>query len=329
MCDRLTGSQTYHQENLQRCCRICGEYSGTKVRQYFRECMKFKEKILITFGVDVRNDNSDVFPSKMCNKCYIKCFKCETQSKFKVPCPNDVFNWLPHIDDDCSICKTFQNFHNGGRKTKSRKSSGRPVKKQKITGTVFDSLEELRNNISSDIIPDAITTKMPAFDRFVLPPQELICPICKEVLYKPIQCPCEHHFCCDCIAEWLFNTGNSSSCPLCKTPVTATNLSKVPRLVLNLLSSLLVSCSSCKTNVRLDCIDEHEKNCKKYVAQPCTTMVSEVLETPCSAPLSSSEEILATHLIKRKINTSSQSQIILKTGGTVSILHSLFLDIFA
>jgi hypothetical protein len=241
------------------------------------------------------------------------------KKNFKVPI--DIFNWLPHQQDNCDICQTFQTFHNGGRKRKNTRSKGRPAKILQIT------LEEIQNAISSEIIPAAITNKMPALERFVLPPEELVCSVCKEVLDRPLECPCEHHFCYDCITEWIYNTGNSSRCPLCKTPVSVETLSKVPRLVLNLLCSLLVSCSSCKTHVRLDCLDKHEESCKTYLAQPCTTMVSELLKTPCSAPLSASEEILATHLMKRKINNSTPSQIILKTRGTVSILHISYLGI--
>lgn len=325
MCDRFTGSLKYHRENLQRSCRICGEYSGSKTKQYFRECQKFANQILITFGVDVENDSQDICPTKMCNKCYIKCFKKEKNNNFKVPI--DTCIWLPHQQDNCDICQTFQTFHNGGRKRKNTRSKGRPAKKLQITETLFDSLEKIQNAISSEIIPAAITNKMPALERFVLPPEELVCSVCKEVLDTPLQCPCEHHFCRDCITEWIYNTGNLSSCPLCKTPVSVETLSKVPRLVLNLLCSLLVSCSSCKTHVRLDCLDKHEESCKEYLAQPCTTMVSEVLKTPCSAPLSASEEILATHLMKRKIHNSTPSQIILKTGGTVSISHLFDLGI--
>ena len=34
--------------------------------------------------------------------------------------------------------------------------------------------------------------------------EELLCPICSEVLEDPLQAPsCEHAFCSECINEWL------------------------------------------------------------------------------------------------------------------------------
>ena len=44
----------------------------------------------------------------------------------------------------------------------------------------------------------------------------LDCVICKEHFYFPILTPCGHHFCKDCILNWI-DMNDYPSCPICKT----------------------------------------------------------------------------------------------------------------
>ena len=44
---------------------------------------------------------------------------------------------------------------------------------------------------------------------------ELDCVICKEHFYYPILTPCGHHFCKDCILNWI-EMNDYPSCPICK-----------------------------------------------------------------------------------------------------------------
>ncbi|CAK0795202.1 unnamed protein product, partial [Prorocentrum cordatum] len=44
---------------------------------------------------------------------------------------------------------------------------------------------------------------------------DLICPICDEVMYRPVRTQCDHGFCLPCLLLWL-EEGASQSCPLCR-----------------------------------------------------------------------------------------------------------------
>ena len=76
---------------------------------------------------------------------------------------------------------------------------------------------------------------------------------------------------------------------------------------------------TCKKPFELDHLEHHEQQCNMYVPVLFSKQINEVLETPRDEPLSVHEERLATHLVKRKLNTSSsKSLVVLHTGGTVS-----------
>jgi E3 ubiquitin-protein ligase NRDP1 len=73
---------------------------------------------------------------------------------------------------------------------------------------------------------------------------DVICPICREVLEDPLQVPeCEHAFCKDCIQEWLTR---QTWCPIDRGELVADRLKPVPRILRNLLSKLDISCDNAK-----------------------------------------------------------------------------------
>jgi len=96
--------------------------------------------------------------------------------------------------------------------------------------------------------------------------EELLCPICKNVLEDPVQVPCEHAFCRSCIQHWLSVGGeDAGSCPVDRQPVRTNELRPLPRLLKNMLSKLMVSCiykeHGCKTLVKLEALDQHTSVC--------------------------------------------------------------------
>jgi hypothetical protein len=184
----------------------------------------------------------------------------------------------------------------------------------------LDPVERKAVTISSDIIPSPLINIMPEIYRFCNPPADLVCPICKEFFERPVQSSCKHYFCYKCVLAWMEHACEISRCPVCTQTITTSTLCKVPRIFLNILSSLPVNCVSCKSIVPLDQLQSHESQCNDYVTQPCSTTLGEVLNTPMTTPLSGAEETLATHLMKRKMCSSESSQVVLKTGGSVSVI---------
>lgn len=64
-------------------------------------------------------------------------------------------------------------------------------------------------------------------DRFVGYVNEgLLCCVCRDVLERPLQAPCEHAYCSACISSWLIH---HSSCPEDRLPLDAGSLKPLYR----------------------------------------------------------------------------------------------------
>lgn len=303
-----------HLEFLKKSCRVCGHYYGEKHKEQFYECSNLIIEIYLVFGVDISDDKRDIHPSTLCHNCYAKCLKSQKNQFYKtatVP-----IRWKEHGDDNCEICELFEKKRRGGRKRKLAKGRGRPQQGHSKAPRSDPSSHPVQ--IPPDVIPAPISEEMPAILRFHRPPEDLVCPICKEVLEQPLQSSCQHLFCFKCVDAWVTHAGNSVKCPTCQEPWSSATFCKVPRVILNILSALLVACSSCKQLVQLDRLQLHEKRCNEYVSDLLPKTLAEVLDTALDVPLTTEEERLTTHLVKRKLSTSTNSEVLLRTGGSVS-----------
>ena len=125
---------------------------------------------------------------------------------------------------------------------------------------------------------------------------ELNCPICLSVLRRPIQLPCERLVCACCLTEWIHLRG--SFCPCCydTSPLECTQLKPASRMVQLLLNDVMVSCASCKRNVRAADYDTHT----------CTDEVNR-------------EDMQLVHpVVHRMLDASKENCIHIPTGGTAS-----------
>ncbi|CAB3996079.1 E3 ubiquitin- ligase NRDP1 [Paramuricea clavata] len=99
----------------------------------------------------------------------------------------------------------------------------------------------------------------------------LLCPICRNVLKDPVQCPNEHYCCRSCIVKHLHE--NSETCPTCQQHLTEETLSKPPRLLTNMLHNLKIRCDhakrGCQELMKLEFLDRHVKSCG-YSPTRCT-----------------------------------------------------------
>lgn len=74
---------------------------------------------------------------------------------------------------------------------------------------------------------------------FIVPPSEdLLCPICLNVLKDPNQCKNGHCFCLSCISSAL---KDSAKCPTCLIPLISDQLSH-NLLIKNQIDKLIVKC---------------------------------------------------------------------------------------
>ncbi|CAH1112586.1 unnamed protein product [Psylliodes chrysocephalus] len=100
--------------------------------------------------------------------------------------------------------------------------------------------------------------------------EELVCPICSEVLEDPIQAPvCEHTFCKTCITEWI---SRQPTCPVDRQILTSPQLRQVPRIIRNLLSRLCLTCDNaqygCTRVLKLDALPAHLEECEHNPKRP-------------------------------------------------------------
>jgi uncharacterized protein YbaR (Trm112 family) len=82
------------------------------------------------------------------------------------------------------------------------------------------------------------------FDLFVHPDRispQLICPICKLVLDKPVQTHTDHLFCEEELLEWM-SLSDHPLCPMTKTPLDPNHIKKPSRIILNMLNELEMYC---------------------------------------------------------------------------------------
>ena len=99
-----------------------------------------------------------------------------------------------------------------------------------------------------------------------------MCSVCKNVLQDPLQTPCEHYFCKECIEQWL-NLGNIS-CPVDREPVNIESLKPESRKTKFQLNRLKIRCKNHRNGCRLmSTIEdmphmiEHELNCCEALQQ--------------------------------------------------------------
>ena len=108
-------------------------------------------------------------------------------------------------------------------------------------------------------------------DRFEDKVDKLRCSVCLKVFKDPVQCPNQHYFCRSCIEENLRH--NAKTCPVCKHPLTEETLTIPPRILTELLESLMIRCDyenrGCQELIKLEFLDRHVRSCD-YSPTRCT-----------------------------------------------------------
>nr|XP_020462880.1 E3 ubiquitin-protein ligase NRDP1-like isoform X2 [Monopterus albus] len=100
-------------------------------------------------------------------------------------------------------------------------------------------------------------------DRFVGYVNEgLLCCVCRGVLERPLQAPCEHAYCSACISSWLVN---HPSCPEDRLPLDVGSLKPLYRYMRNDLNHLQIRCinadQGCEVVSSLESLHTHEDEC--------------------------------------------------------------------
>ncbi|CAD8174534.1 unnamed protein product [Paramecium octaurelia] len=105
---------------------------------------------------------------------------------------------------------------------------------------------------------------------------EVICPICFHIIIDPKICKeCDQAFCSNCIERW-FQKSVNQQCPCCRKGVNKRNecvYGKVPKVMLNLLSKLMLTCryssEGCEEIISYDFREKHENQYCQFQEQTC------------------------------------------------------------
>jgi E3 ubiquitin-protein ligase NRDP1 len=91
----------------------------------------------------------------------------------------------------------------------------------------------------------------------------ILCSVCKEVLKDPVNTPCGHTFCRECIIEWI---RTSPSCPVDRNRLNLENISNAGCTLRSLLDSLPVKCgfsvNGCSYSGKRSSLVNHESGCR-------------------------------------------------------------------
>ncbi|KAM6909626.1 E3 ubiquitin-protein ligase PDZRN3-B [Xenentodon cancila] len=91
----------------------------------------------------------------------------------------------------------------------------------------------------------------------------LLCCVCRDVLERPLQAPCEHAYCSGCISSWLLH---HHSCPEDRLPLDVSSLKPLYRYMRNDLNRLQIRCVNagrgCEMVCSLENLHTHEDDCE-------------------------------------------------------------------
>ena len=94
-----------HVEILSKLCRLCAKKIVTN-RSYRepKHVLGFKEIISVRFGIDIDIDNSNVHPSSVCSKCYLKLYRLKSKNIADIERSLDNASEFVLHSESCTIC---------------------------------------------------------------------------------------------------------------------------------------------------------------------------------------------------------------------------------
>ena len=151
--------------------------------------------------------------------------------------------------------------------------------------------------------------------------QELTCPVCTELVQRPIALtPCSSLLCCECLVKWLHIT-QDVQCPCCYSGHTLT-IKQASTLTQNLLGMVETAYRECGASVMLQNYDLHTCN-NTTTPSSMPNQLTTILTRGPDIPLTAIEEQLQSNLARTAMSQNPQSLLQIKTGGDVRLVCTI------
>ena len=235
---------TQHESNLQKLCRVCGNAirKWKNKNKKIKRCSDYSEKIKTKYGINIKADEQHRHPSQICHLCYSNLF---------LPKPHNLPNdWPPHSErGTCTVCAKADGI-----------TTGRPAAKYARLEKLDTAEEEAKQEVDEHFSKLAETTTRFFGQNFTTEESSVRCPLCCQILNRPVETQCHHLFCLDCL-QLIYQKTSSSSvlCPTCNTHISLKNTNPVREYFVNILENAKVTCKTCKRSSWLKSASMH--NC--------------------------------------------------------------------
>ena len=253
----------HHVQILANLCRICGNRLK-KLKETYQtsyECEEFSEFLAKNFQIDVNKDNPAIHPPRFCHTCY--------RSHLR-----ERMFWEIHTDENCSTCEKDQKIKKGGRPKKPKKGGKRVGKLTVVSESSSGPIRTLLQAKIRSLKSSLTAVRHPEFsERFALVESEkrdFVCPICKEMLDMPIETPCTHFFCADCLLQALEKSDSEPSCPVCQTLLTGEDDLFYNKAYVRLIENQPVCCKKCKKKLEYHLCVSHKCDNDPAPQRPAT-----------------------------------------------------------
>ena len=190
------------------------------------------------------------------------------------------------------VCQHFTSLRVGGASSKGgRPKGGRPK---------VNTPAEMVSRMAS-IAPELF---FPGLGNLPIPTtNDILCPICCNILERPIELECGSAICLLCCTNWI-QMSDSIQCPCCYNSLE--HHAKPPsRLTLGVIGQQLVECSGgCNRTIKVELYHKHlQSQCQAHYEHstysPSRTTVQKFLDKQVDAPTTSVEWKVAQNLFKR------------------------------
>ena len=288
---------------------MCGEALNRSACSY--PTSKSQSILQRAFGLEIENDDPQIHPPRYCHRCRGVTYHTLKKGPLYRH-RRQIFKWTKHAEKECEVCSHIkaQQHPKGGRK-KKEVIAGRP-KGDSNRALMTHAMCTAPAAWCPEGTPFAESTKM----------LHLNCAVCQNLLSRPLEISdCSSLVCCACLIKCL-ETAEDMQCPCCcRHSLKDFSTVRAPTsYFLKILGEVKVVCSTCKKNVAQS--EYYSHNCNSQTSPEVS--VNEIFAKSSEVPLTTVEEELQSHLVKRALTQSTTNSIKIKTGGQVktnNIMH--------